>query len=327
MRRNTNHNTGNTSIAPPTIVSISPDSNVLGDAITYFDALTLSGTAVANSTVSIFDGTKLLGTVAANANGAWVFLTPPLVDGSHTFTATDSSAGHTSSASSAKSITIDTHDPAAPVIVSDVITATNHVAFSGTAEANSHVTIYDGTTQLGTAVANGSGAWSFTSGALANGLQTFTATAMDAAGNVSVASQAVSQTIGTSPTVAPVAVIPEPGAAVLQNYNHLAFDDEFSSTSSIDMSNSHASGYNWYLQNWFSSSASNSSNVTISNGVLELGGGGSGGATIVSAFANSSGGYTGTVFGSGTYMEASIQFNPSAGGSASSWPAFWGLAI
>ena len=75
MRRNTNHNTGNTSIAPPTIVSISPDSNILGDAITYFDALTLSGTAVANSTVSIFDGTKLLGTVAANANGAWVFLT------------------------------------------------------------------------------------------------------------------------------------------------------------------------------------------------------------------------------------------------------------
>ena len=137
------------------------------------------------------------------------------------------------------------------MIVGDVVTGNSQVAFSGTAEANSHVTIYDGTTQLGTAVANGSGAWSFTSGSLAAGLQTFTATAMDAAGNISAASHAVSQTISAPAAAPPVAVIPEPGAAALQNYNHLAFDDEFSSTSSIDMSDSHASGYNWYLQNGF----------------------------------------------------------------------------
>ena len=326
MRRNTNHNTGGTTVAPPTIVSISPDSNILGDGLTDFNALTLSGTAVANSIVSIFDGTKLLGTVAANADGAWVFLTGTLVDGAHAFKATDSSGGHTSSASSAQSITIDTQAPAAPVIVGDVVTGNSQVAFSGTAEANSHVTIYDGTTQLGTAVANGSGAWSFTSGSLAAGLQTFTATAMDAAGNISAASHAVSQTISAPAVAPPVAVIPEPGAAALQNYNHLAFDDEFSSTGSIDMTDSHASGYNWYVQNWFSTGATNTNNVTISNGVLELGGG-TGNAALVSAFANSSGGYTGTVFGSGTYMEASIQFNPSGGASASSWPAFWGLSI
>ena len=115
----------------------------------------------------------------------------------------------------------------------------------------------------------------------------------------------------------------------MQNYNHLAFDDEFNSYSTIDMSNSHPSGVNWYLQNWFSPAATNTSDVTISNGVLELGGGGgTGSVTLVSAFANSSGGFTGTVFGSGTYMEASILFNPSGGGAgATSWPAFWGLAI
>jgi Bacterial Ig-like domain/RTX calcium-binding nonapeptide repeat (4 copies) len=120
--------------------------------------------------------------------------------------------------------------------------------------------------------------------------------------------------------------ITEPTAAALQNYNHLTFDDEFNSYNSIDMSNSQSSGFNWYLQNWFSTGSTNSNNVTISNGVLELGGG-TGNAALVSAIANSSGGYTGTVIGGGSYMEASILFNPSGGANATCWPAFWSEAI
>lgn len=326
MRRTTTKTgTSTVALAPPKIVSVSPDSNIVGDGITDSNVVTLSGTAVAGSSVSVFDGTKLLGTVTVSANGAWIFLTGTLADGSHAFTATDTSAGNTSLASNVESITVDTHAPAAPVIVSETATGTNQEIFSGTAEANSKIAIYDGTTQLGTATANGSGAWSFTSGTLATGVQTFTATAMDAAGNISLASQPASQTIGTA-AIAASTGITEPGAAALQNYNHLAFDDEFNSYSTIDMSNSHASGFNWYLQNWFSSSATNTNNVTISNGVLHLGGG-TGEAILVSAFANSSGGATGTVFGSGTYMEASIQFNPGGGANAMYWPAFWGMAI
>ncbi|HEX3945322.1 MAG TPA: Ig-like domain-containing protein, partial [Rhizomicrobium sp.] len=63
-------------------------------------------------------------------------------------------------------------------------------------EANSTVTLYDGKTELGTATANGSGAWSYTTGALANGAQVLTATATDAAGNTSAASNAVNPSIG-----------------------------------------------------------------------------------------------------------------------------------
>src|SRR5947199_4727408 len=110
---------------------------------------------------------------------------------------------------------------------------------------------------------------------------------MDKAGNVSAASSGPS-VINVS-VGAPAAVL-APTQAVLQNYNHLAFDDEFTSTVTIDMSNSHAAGFHWYLQNWFSSSSTNPNDVSISNGVLELGGG-SGGASLVSAFASSSGGY------------------------------------
>ena len=53
------------------------------------------------------------------------------------------------------------------------------------------MTVYDGQTVLGTTTANASSAWSYTTGTLANGSQIFTATATDAAGNTSAASNAV----------------------------------------------------------------------------------------------------------------------------------------
>ena len=74
---------------------------------------------------------------------------------------------------------------------------------TGTAEANSTVKVFDGATLLGSAVANGSGAWSYTTAALANGAHSLTATATDAAGNTGVASTALSVTIDTTAPAAP----------------------------------------------------------------------------------------------------------------------------
>ena len=142
----------------------------------------------------VYDGATLLGTATANGSGAWSFTTAALADGSHSFTATATdTAGNTGAASSALSVTIDTGAPAAPAIASwsndtgtagDGITNDNTLAFTGTAAANSTVRVYDGATLLGTVTANGSGAWSFTTAALADGAHSFTATATDAAGNV-----------------------------------------------------------------------------------------------------------------------------------------------
>ena len=67
------------------------------------------------------------------------------------------------------SVTIDTTAPVAPSIASfstdsgtvgDGITNDNMLTLTGTAEANSTVKVYDGATLLGSATANGSGAWS-----------------------------------------------------------------------------------------------------------------------------------------------------------------------
>ena len=103
-------------------------------------------------------------------------------------------------ASSALAVTIDTTAPVAPTITSfstdsgvvgDGITNDNTLTLTGTAEANSTVKVYDGATLLGSATANGSGAWSYTTAALANGAHSLTATATDAAGNTSAASAAL----------------------------------------------------------------------------------------------------------------------------------------
>ena len=85
----------------------------------------------------------------------------------------------------------------------DGITNDNTLTLTGTAEANSTVKVYDGATLLGSATANGSGAWTYTTAALTNGAHSLTATATDAAGNTGVASTALAVTIDTTAPVAP----------------------------------------------------------------------------------------------------------------------------
>ncbi len=196
----------------PSIASFSTDSGTVGDGITNDNTLTLTGTAEANSTVKVFDGATLLGSVAADGTGAWTYTTAALANGAHSLTATATdAAGNTGVASAALSVTVDTTAPVAPSITSfstdsgtvgDGITNDNTLTLTGTAEANSTVKVFDGATLLGSATANGTGAWSFTTAALANGAHSLTATATDAAGNTGVASAALGVTIDTHvPTV------------------------------------------------------------------------------------------------------------------------------
>ena len=62
----------------PVIASFSADSGTVGDGITNDNTLTLTGTAVANSTVTVYDGATLLGTATANGSGAWSYTTGSL---------------------------------------------------------------------------------------------------------------------------------------------------------------------------------------------------------------------------------------------------------
>ena len=88
--------------------------------------------------------------------------------------------------------------------VGDGITTATVVKLEGSAQAGSTVTVFDGTTQIGTATANSSGAWSFQTGELSKSTHSFTVTAKDAAGNVSAKSQALNVTVQAAGTPGPV---------------------------------------------------------------------------------------------------------------------------
>ena len=197
------------------------DSGIVGDGITNVDAPAITGSAEANATVTLYDtdGTTQLGTTTADGNGAWQIVSAALADGIHTLTARQVDlAGNASAASAGLAVTIDTQAPAAPGAPvldaasdsgasGDGITTVTRPVIRGTGAANAVVTLYDtdGTTQLGTATADGAGAWSVTSAALSVGTHTLTAKQVDAAGNVSAAGAALALTIAAPPAPPPPA--------------------------------------------------------------------------------------------------------------------------
>ena len=100
---------------------------------------------------------------------------------------------------------------AAPIPIN--LTNDTTPTLSGMAEAGASVTLLDGSTVLGTATANGSGNWSITSSALANGVHNLAARATDAAGNQTT-SAALAVTIDTSTRRSPPPIWPRPLIAV-----------------------------------------------------------------------------------------------------------------
>ncbi|MCB4360670.1 retention module-containing protein [Quatrionicoccus australiensis] len=212
---------------PPEITSVLDDVGAVQGALqvgaTTDDAKPeVKGSAEPGATVQVYDGTTLLGSTVAGANGAWTF-TPenPLLTGLHNLTAVAvDAAGNPSLPSNAFGFTlIGSGAPAAPVIVNvldDVDPITGNVAKStgitndanpeikGTAEAGAKVTLYDGTSILGSVVADAKGNWSFTpTTALLDGVHNITATATNAAGNVSPSTGIYDFTVDTTAPLVP----------------------------------------------------------------------------------------------------------------------------
>ncbi|OBV38943.1 Ig-like domain-containing protein, partial [Janthinobacterium psychrotolerans] len=198
----------------PALSSASDSGRSNSDRNTNVTTPTITGTAVAGSTVSLYDsdGSTVLGTALADGSGAWSITSSTLADGAHQLRARSTdAAGNISLASATLAITIDTSAPAQPTAPtldtasdsgssnSDRITSITTPTISGSAENLSTITVYDsdGTTVLGTTTANGSGAWSIPSSTLADGVHNLTVKATDAAGNTSVVSSALQITIAT----------------------------------------------------------------------------------------------------------------------------------
>lgn len=204
------------------IDDVGPATGTLATGNSTNDARpTFNGTGEVGSTIHVIVDGNEVGTAVVNAQGNWTF-TPgnDLSDGPHaiTFNATDT-AGNTGSTTAPFNLTVDTAVPSAPVIStagdnvgsiqtplsSGQSTDDTTPTLNGTATANATVTIYENGQPVGTALADGTGAWSFTpSTPLVNGSHTWTATVTDAAGNISPTSPGFTLIVDTAAPNAPV---------------------------------------------------------------------------------------------------------------------------
>jgi hypothetical protein len=179
------------------------------DDITKVNTPEFTGTAEDGASVTIYaDGTPVGSGVATG--GTYDITTSVLSDGVYSMTASQVDvAGNVSGMSGGLSVTIDTvvAAPSTPDLTNasdtgasntDDITKLNTPTFSGTAEAGSTVTLYEGATVLGSGVATG-GVYTITSSALADGVHHVTAQAVDVATNVSPMSGDLAVTIDTTP--------------------------------------------------------------------------------------------------------------------------------
>ena len=177
------------------------------DNITNRAAPVFTGTAENGSTVTLYDtdGTTVLGTRVANqTTGVWTITSAALSEGAHTIQAkaTDA-AGNLGPVATLSNVIIDTK-AAAPVISGATATNTKTPTISGTAEAGATVRLYDtnGTTLLGTGVADAGGIWNIQTSTL-TGTHTLTSRQTDIAGNASSGSTGISVTIDLIPPAPP----------------------------------------------------------------------------------------------------------------------------
>ncbi|MDT7850491.1 Ig-like domain-containing protein [Methylophilus sp. VKM B-3414] len=217
----------------PPVATISLDANFGGDGIINIAESqpgvnqpvtgTVGGEAkLGDPVVVTINGKDYLTTVVTRADGKLGFsVSVPgselVADSDKTIDAkvsTTDSAGNVGVATTQLTYTVDVTAPNKPTIdniyddfgtkkgdvpsggVADDATPT----LTGKAEAGSTVTVYDGKTVIGTAVADKNGNWTFTpSTDIAKGLHNYTVTATDNAGNTSVPSDNYAYTLNQSP--------------------------------------------------------------------------------------------------------------------------------
>jgi hypothetical protein len=232
-------NVGTSSPVTYTLDTIAPTLAITSTGVlTNQTTQSISGTidaADAGLTVSIYDGTTLLGIVTPAANGSWSKQVTLLsIQGTQTLTAQATDAAGNVGTSSPVTYTLDTIPPTLTVVSTGVLTNQTTQTISGTidaADAGLTVSIYDGTTLLGTVISGVPGAWSKQVTLLSTqGVQTITAQATDAAGNVGT-SNSVTFTLDTTPPaqVHDGSVSLTAGTTVTIPESQLQFDDNLSS--------------------------------------------------------------------------------------------------
>ena len=168
-------------------------------------AATITGTAEANSSIKLtHNNDNSLPAISVNSDGNWS-VDVTLVDGQNTFTAvaTDE-VGNQSNVSAPVVITLDDSAPSVPAI-NQPATPTNDSAatITGTAEANSSIKLtHNNDNSLPAISVNSDGNWSVDV-TLVDGQNTFTVTATDNVGNISLPSNPITITFDIPPSETP----------------------------------------------------------------------------------------------------------------------------
>ncbi|MEX2237495.1 MAG: Ig-like domain-containing protein [Dehalococcoidia bacterium] len=178
-----------------------------------------------------WDGTDFTSTseifLAVSGTTSWTIDLNRPGDGGYTLKTRARDVAGNLESTAAATFTIDTSSPAAPSTPdltattdtgssnTDDITQDDTPSFRGTAEPNSTVELFKGGTSLGTTAVNSAGVWTFdvTSPALDEGVNSITAKAKDAAGNISPASASISVTVDLTGPDSPALTAPTDGAA------------------------------------------------------------------------------------------------------------------
>uniref|UniRef100_UPI00258EEAD6 choice-of-anchor U domain-containing protein n=1 Tax=Comamonas sp. TaxID=34028 RepID=UPI00258EEAD6 len=177
----------------PTILSVyddaTPFTGVVGSGSSINDTRpTLSGIGEIGNTINVYDNAVLIGIASVSGSGQWTF-SPilPLLDGTHTFTSIASNNNGMSLPSAPYAITVDTTPPQPPVLTNIVVGGATTI--TGTAEANSIVTIYNNGIAILTVIVYAGSTWSaIPLHPLLASINQITAVATDMAGNDSLPS-------------------------------------------------------------------------------------------------------------------------------------------
>ncbi|WP_223636389.1 Ig-like domain-containing protein [Corallococcus sp. EGB] len=187
---------------PPTVAISTP----VDGAVLNTPNVTVTGTSVGASFVTLtFDGASY-GPISVDASGHWSFPLPgPLPEGSYTVSATATDAAGNTSTPATSTFTVDLTAPTVAISspANGSTIGTNTVTVTGTSQGATSVTLTYGGTDYGPISVDASGNWSFQLPVtLPEGPNTVTAVSKDAAGNTSTPATSTFTVDLTVPTVA-----------------------------------------------------------------------------------------------------------------------------
>lgn len=194
---------------------VSPDDTVAQTNVV------IHGQGERGSTITVYDGSTVLGSFVLDTAGSWSFEAHALASSTHDLSATQTAiSGAISPASNHFVFTIDTSTPAAPSILSIQRGLGNDASIipvgqttddprpfvNGTGQAGYLVTLYDGSTVIGSTLVASDGTWHLQPEVpLHNGIHHFSVDQANKAGTVGPHSGSFDFTTLTAPTISCVA--------------------------------------------------------------------------------------------------------------------------